>query len=437
MTRKVLIEANNLTFRQGTGIATYAANLASALVGLGYGVDALIGTNRHIDTKDPLLSEVLLHDAVTHRPVLHRASLEWSWLAGLPLGMQARRLKIGSTTAVHDDGRLRRFDTILAVRDLADLARYHFNRYGSRVRLRIEDQPDLFHATQAIPIRVPGCPNVYTIHDLVPLKLPHTTLDEKPYFLGMVREIARRADHIITVSECSRRDIIELLDIPPSRVTNTYQSVHIPDQLLSIPRDEIANELARHFELELGEYFLFIGAIEPKKNLSSLIDAYAASGVRRPLVIVGKPGWQYEDDLAKIADERFLTYRLEDGVLKPMRRVRRLGYMPYARLVALMRGARAVAFPSLYEGFGLPVVEAMLAGAPVLTSNVSSLPEVAGDAALLVDPYDVDDIANGFASLDQDDDLCEELRNRGRLRAAEFSVERYKQRLHAIYARII
>lgn len=114
-----------------------------------------------------------------------------------------------------------------------------------------------------------------------------------------------------------------------------------------------------------------------------------------------------------------------------------MAYLPLPRLIALMRGARGVLFPSLYEGFGLPVLEAMVAGAPVLTSNVSSLPEIAGDAALLVDPNDVDSIAAAIRQLDNDDDLCRTLVERGRERAKQFSPERYEERLAKLYRRVM
>ncbi|MGE0702253.1 MAG: glycosyltransferase family 4 protein, partial [Hyphomicrobiaceae bacterium] len=237
--------------------------------------------------------------------------------------------------------------------------------------------------------------------------------------------------------EHSRRDILALIGIPERRITTTSQSVHIPPALLAGSRDELAADLESYFELQPGGYFLVVGAIEPKTNLSRLVDAFASAGCRRPLLVVGAPAWQYERDLEKMGEERFLTYVIKDGVIAPRRRVKRLAYLPFPRLVALMRGARAVLFPSLYEGFGLPVLEAMVAGAPVMTSNVSSLPEVAGDAALLVDPHDVDAIAAGIRRLDSDDDLCADLSARGLERAKLFSPARYKERLGTLYKTVM
>ena len=233
------------------------------------------------------------------------------------------------------------------------------------------------------------------------------TLDNKRYVFRLIQNLVARADHIITVSEYSRRDIMALFNVPEDRITNTYQAVTVPPRALVRPDDEVADEITNLFELDPGNYYLFIGALEPKKNVSRLIDAYAASGSRRPLVVAGGAGWQNKGDLRRINDTRFSNFRIAENMISKVKRVRRIPYLPSDQLVTLMRGARAVLFPSLFEGFGLPVLEAMTLGTPVLTSNVTSLPEIAGDAALLVDPFDVSAMAAAIRRLDNDVDLLE------------------------------
>jgi glycosyltransferase involved in cell wall biosynthesis len=233
----------------------------------------------------------------------------------------------------------------------------------------------------------------------------------------------------VTVSEFSRRDIIKLTGMSEDRITNTYQSVSMPADLLARSDDSVAADLEHIFDLDMDGYFLFLGAIEPKKNVSRLIEAYTASGSKRPLVIAGGLGWQFEGDLKRIQDERFLSYRMNGQSIVPRRMVRQLDHVPFDQLVSLIRGARALLFPSLYEGFGLPVLEAMLLGTPVITSNVSSLPEIAGNAALLVDPTSVTSISQAIRTLDKDTDLCFDLVERGRKQAAKFSPERYQEKV--------
>lgn len=438
MSKTILLEGHNLTLGAGTGIATYAKVLSNTLRDLGYRTEVLIGTRRPVDGKDPILGEVALHDAAADlpRPLLHRIAIEWRHIVGAPLGLKASTIRQSGVVVETSGGRLGGFSEIHAICDLEEIARFHFKRYGRLAHL-LDRKPDLFHATHPIPIKVDGCPNVYTIHDLIPLRLPYATLDDKKYYLNMIRAVAKHADHIITVSEFSRTDIIKLLKIEPHRISNTYQSVHLPAKDLHRSQDEVANDLAAYFNLDYGNYFLFFSAIEPKKNLSRLIDAYASSGSTKPLVIVGNPAWQFEGDLRKLGDEKFLSYRLQDNVISPMRRVQHVNYLPLPRLISLLRGARAVLFPSLYEGFGLPVLEAMVAGTPVLTSNTSSLPEIAGDGALLVDPHDIEAIAAGIRKLDADDDLCRDLSQRGLRVAENFTPDRYKERLAETYRRIL
>jgi glycosyltransferase involved in cell wall biosynthesis len=190
------------------------------------------------------------------------------------------------------------------------------------------------------------------------------------------------------------------------------------------------------YGLEFQKYFIFVGSIEPKKNLSGLMDGYAKAKARFPLLIVGSNGWLFEDDNRKINDERFLRYRLIDDVLAPRRQVQRLPYLPRHEMVHLMRGSRALLFPSLYEGFGLPVLEAMQLGVPVLTSNVASLKEIADDAAILVKPTDSNEIASGIRALDFDSDLRAALIQRGFERSKNFTAAKYHERIAAVYAAV-
>jgi glycosyltransferase involved in cell wall biosynthesis len=432
---RILLEADNLTLPTGTGIATYARGLADNLAKLNHKVDALVGVRRSLSTKDPVLNELSFYDPRAQDPLRwpQRAKLMLNQITGSPFGINTGLLARSSAVIDPQPARFSTFDNVYTAANLVDRSRYHFKRYGQLLKINVAKQPNVFHATQAIPIHVPKAMKIYTIHDLVPLRLPYTTLDDKKYSLDMHRALAREADHIVTVSEFSRRDIIALLGVPENRITNTYQSVSLPKALVDRPFDDVANDLDRLFGLAAKDYFLYVGAIEPKKNVSRLVEAYASSGSKRPLIIVGNPAWMAEADLRKIDDERFLRYTYKDGVIAPSRQVRRLSYVPFEQLISLYRGARGLIFPSIYEGFGLPVLEAMLLGTPVITSNVSSLPEVAGDAALLVSPFDVLDIASAIRRLDADEALAKDLSHRGRARAATFSPEAYRNRLDALY----
>ncbi|MFN3548153.1 MAG: glycosyltransferase family 4 protein [Mesorhizobium sp.] len=437
--RRILIEADNLTLAAGTGIATYARNLASSLRSMDYGTSALVGSRWPLPTSNPVVNRMAFFDLAPNRKLQISTIMRMAFRSrfGAPFGVGTVPLMEAAAVLDPNPAQFAAFDDVNTVYRLHDQARYHFYVRGSPMRIHAPGPVDLFHATQAIPLRVKGVPNVFTIHDLIPLRLPHTTLDEKKYIYGVFRKIARTADHIVTVSEHSRRDILEIFDVPESRVTNTYQAVSLPTALTTRPFDDVAEDLAHLYGLEPRGYFLFVGAIEPKKNVGRIVDAFAASGSKRKLIIAGSPAWMADDDLRKIDDERFRHYVVQGRTISQSKRVERLSYVPFDNLVSLIRGARGLVFPSLYEGFGLPVLEAMMLGTPVITSHVSSLPEIAGDAALLVNPKDTAELARAIRRLDADDDLAAELSARGLRQAAKFGLDPYRERLGAVYRSLL
>jgi glycosyltransferase involved in cell wall biosynthesis len=432
----ILYEAHTLTSKAGTGIATYARTLAKAASRLGYDVDGLFGAYRTLDPRKGRMNEVLAFDAVPEHDSVGLLELAWRYarypfiaLGGLaPVEVPRTGLVV---SPVADE--LRPYSRLFAATRLFEVGQAHFTVYGQLVQLKLAERPTIFHATHAVPLAVKGCPSIYTIHDLVPLRLPHATLDDKRYLYRLLMKLAKTADHIVTVSEHSRQDIIRELGVDEKRVTNTYQAVDIPAEVLALSDDKISEDLRTLFGLEFREYFLFCGAIEPKKNVSRLLDAYAASGTKRPLILAGGGGWQNRVDLRKVRDERFISFRIEGNVMRRERQVRRLEYLPRDQLMTLIRGARALLFPSIYEGFGLPVAEAMALGTPVVTSKVSSLPEIAGDAALLIDPYSVDAITGAIRTVDQDAGVRQGMAELGYKQAKRFSAAAYGKRLAQLY----
>lgn len=439
VSKNILLEAHAITLKQGTGIATYARNLAYTAQGLGHDVELLIGLESGINRRDPLLSEVVLNDAVPKKvDPLKLVGRAVDWTIGVPGGARAQRLPAPRMVLDPGSGGMpeRRHPTYGAVR-LWERAYLHFNRTGRRMAVKSEGRHDAFHLTRTTPAFVKKAANIYTIHDIVPLRMPYATLDDKKFFYDMIKHIVRHADHIVTVSEFTRRDVLEFFDVPENRITNTWQAVSLDEAVLSVPEHEVARDIENRYGLGFKDYFLFLGAVEPKKNVARLVEAFAASGATRPLVLVGGLGWQYERDLEALEDERLRSWRFDGTHIKAERRVQRLPYVPRASLLSLIRGARAVLLPSLYEGFGLPVLEAMLMGTPTITSNASSLPEVAGDAAMLVNPYKIEEIRDAIRAIDADADLRTELASRGRERARFFSPERYGERMKAVYDRVL
>ena len=433
----IIFDGFNLALEAGTGVATYARVLTKVARDLGHKVGVIYGSPQ-APSRNPVLREISFFDEQrATKKSLPREKLNYvadQFRYYLPVRPKPVELSGVVVTRQFDDI-IPSHDDIFVTRNLFANAERHFALSKAFVDLAFDPRPDIFHCTYQLPLRTKSACNVYTIHDLVPLRLPFTTLDNKRKMFRLLRKIAADADHIITVSENSKRDIINLLGVDEKRITNTYQAVAFAKEDVERTDGEIAEQLAGSFGLELREYLLFFGAMEPKKNVGRLIEAYLASGVDVPLVLVAAEGWQNEQEailLEEVSGNEPLSAATNRTRLK--RRVRRFRYMRPSNLVTLIRGARAVVFPSLYEGFGLPVLEAMVLGTPVVTSHESSLPEIAGEAALLVDPYNADDIARAITIIVNDADLRTELSRRGRTQAAKFSIERYRERVQALYA---
>jgi glycosyltransferase involved in cell wall biosynthesis len=436
--KRIMIDGYNLALEKGTGVATYSRNLSLELSKLGHKIDLLYGV-RSSTGKNALLSEVNFFDPSIKSL---RTTEVLKALVKSPLGLTAREVPItGKVIAKNPTRALPPFDRIYNRRNLFALARWHFRVYGRFLETSYDDPSEVAHWTYPLPIKLKRAVNIYTIHDLVPLRLPYTTLDNKREYYRIARDIARRADHIVTVSEASKRDIIELLDVSEDRVTNTYQSVSLPASILERSFDEVATEVEAIFGLEPKKYFLFFGAIEPKKNVGRIIEAYLASQSKLPLVVVGQLTWKNANDLRLLGvSGQQNTKGKRDAVLDPSisavsgaQQIIRLEYLPLNLLTSIIRCAKAVVFPSLYEGFGLPILEAMQLGTAVITGTEGSNPEVSGDSAYLVDPYDVGAIARAIRDMQNDQDMVEHYEARGRERAQYFSPERYSERLAALY----
>lgn len=432
--KRILIDGRNLSLEKGTGVATYARNLSYCLHDMGYQVDILYGS-RAAPGQSALMKEIAFFDSNVGD--LHKWQQAVRFMkdavSGL-FGYEATDVPI-TGTVVRDTfkSRLPYYDTIYNSPDLFRKAHGLYGLFRRLHKVHFAQRPDLAHWTYPLPLRIKGIPNIYTLHDLVPLRLPYTTLDNKRRYLSLVSKIAKTADHIITVSESAKTDIVNLLKISPDRVSNTYQSVSIPEKYVTKSPELVQQELEGTFGLPYKGYFIFWGSIEPKKNIGRIIEGYLASNIKKPLVIVGAQAWKSEDELKLLYDDNIRSLIQVGNETRVKKKVIQLSYVPFPLLVSLIKGAKATLFPSLYEGFGLPVLESMLLGTPVITSNTASIPEVAGEAAILVNPYDSRAIANAIIAIDSDENLCNALTEKGLARAKLFSEAVYKEKLRKVY----
>lgn len=301
-------------------------------------------------------------------------------------------------------------------------------RLWTHLRLAAElrqHPPDrLFVPAHVLPLYCP-VPAVVTVHDLGYKHYPaaHRSFD-RWYLDWTTRRHTRVAQHILADSQATKQDLIDFYRADPQRISVVYLG---RDESLTRVADPLIIERTKAKYGVDGDYLLYLGTLHPRKNLVRLIEAFQLARPQLPptlkLVIAGQKGWLYDEIFA-----RAQSLGLTGHILFP-------GYVDDADKPALLSGARAYIFPSLYEGFGLPVLEAMTCQTPVLTSRVSSLPEVAGDAALLIDPHSSDDIAAGLVRLVGDAALRHRLVEQGLKQIEKFSWDKAAKQILEILAK--
>jgi glycosyltransferase involved in cell wall biosynthesis len=354
----------------GTGVTTYAKGLAIA-------VDRLSAEPYQLEAsaaKHPLWSRLSHLGPGTGRAVIERR------------GMPEER-------------------GVLSATDVFRRAHRHFGMYGRLLEIRPPLPYGIMHWSYPVPIAMKDWTNIYTIHDVIPFCAPELTPIGRKRHERTLGAIARCADQIVTVSDASKRDIVRWTGLPETLITNCGAAV-----MIDSPGDRGAQKS--------DDYFLFCGSIEPRKNLDRLLDAYQQSGTRTPLFVAGPVGWRGEAIAARLQQTPGVCYH---------------AYQRRSDLLHLIRNAKALLFPSLAEGFGLPIAEAMALGTPVLTSDLAATAEVAGGAAILVDPLDVDAICSAIVALDRDTRLRARLAGEGLRRAQAFSMEEFVNRVAAVY----
>lgn len=282
---------------------------------------------------------------------------------------------------------------------------------------------DVLHSPDFIPPASGAKHHVITVHDLTFLHYPqHKDKAALRYYNGQIRQAVKQADHILVVSEATRQDMIALLDVPAEKMS--VQPHGVDERLRPLDRLTTAAERQR---LNLPEqYLLFVGTLEPRKNIPTLLEAYRQLASRQqtvtPLVIAGRMGWMFEETAARINDMQ------RDGLPIILR-----SDIGDSDLAILYNAAAMLILPSHYEGFGLPVLEAMACGTPVIASRSSSLPEVLGDAGLLVDSQDADAFAAAMERVLTDPELHAKMRADGLARARQFTWERSARIALSVY----
>lgn len=374
------MDARMLAARGGTGVSSYAHQLRRAQATI---QPASIVLTDRLGAEGPAA------------PLLGRPR---RWLRALWPGAQRART-LGDSQG----------GTQFCAPDVFRLAQIYFDVHRRVLPVHLPGPPGILHWTYPVPLRVVGWHNLYTVHDVIPLLHPALTDIDGRRYRRLLRQLQRSASRFIAVSETAREEIVQTLECPPAFVLDCGLAV---DRIAAARKDLPA-------EVGVASYLLVCGTVERRKNISAILAAYRSSGVTIPIVIAGPDGWEADQFAADIA--------ATPGVI-------RLPYLDRAAMLALIGHAHALIMPSLAEGFGMPVAEAMAMGVPVVTSSVGALAETAGQSALLVDPLDVAAIAAALRRIVADEALHRALAVAGRANAERFTPERFAERLTQAYA---
>lgn len=284
---------------------------------------------------------------------------------------------------------------------------------------------DLLHSPDFIPPFKRNCQSIITIHDLAFLLYPHFLTKESARYYGQIDQAWRKTDHIIAVSEATKQDSIKLLGVPEKKISVIHEAAN--PIYRPMPKDESYNRVKTKYQLD-RDFILFVSTIEPRKNLPTLLQAYRQlrDQYKRDelLVLAGSNGWLSEE-----VYETVDSLNLKDHVAF-------LGRVPSVDLVYLYNAARILVHPSFYEGFGLTPLEAMTCGTPVIVSNTAALPEVVGDAGLMINPHDVDGLTVAMWRVLTEEELRQELVGKGLKRAAHFSWIKAAEQTLEVYHKV-
>jgi glycosyltransferase involved in cell wall biosynthesis len=306
-----------------------------------------------------------------------------------------------------------------------------FARFWHRLRTPITIERwtgsvKLLHAPDfTLPPTRHGTRTILTVHDLSFVREPDTfTGSLRAYLNSVVPRSIQRADLILADSEATRQDIIDIYHTPEAKIRVLYSGVD--DHFYPVHDLTVLSQMREKYRIGSGPYILSVGTVQPRKNYARLIEAFHRLNMPdMKLIIAGGKGWLDAPLYTRVAE-----LHLQD-------RVQFLGFTPDEDLPALYSAARMFAYPALYEGFGLPPLEAMACGVPVLASNRSSLPEVVGTAAVIVEPLDIDAIVNGLRQILEDNSLRKILINRSQLQVQKFNWQNAARKLRETYEEVL
>ncbi|MEH2046191.1 glycosyltransferase family 4 protein [Nostoc sp.] len=391
---KIVVDATPV-FPKPSGVGFYVANLIRSLNALQFQEEFQLGIAYQPGFKNWLLGKVTIPTCLN----------EYSHIYLLPMPVRVSDLLLTSTP-------------------VSNLLLYYFQTYFEQCF----DYPNILHGTNYSVYPCNNSLKVMNIYDLTFIKYPNYIDSVVKRYAERVKRCLQWTDLVLTISESSRKDIIEYLQVDPKKVYVTPLASRYSPNYLSDKKNIAALEKQVNYDFS-NPYILFVSTIEPRKNINAIIYAFnllkKKYKIEHQLILIGKKGWNYDPIFADIESSPWKS------------QIHHLDYLSDELVALFYSKADVFVYPSHYEGFGLPVLEAMTLGAPVVTSNTSSIPEVSGDAAILIDPSDPVQLAEAILKVISDSQLRQELINKGKARAKLFSWERTAKETLNAYRTII
>lgn len=437
---KILIDGHNLGLKEPTGVGSFAKNLAQSLISINHEVSILYGINHtnkvwktNTENINSFYSQLLNIGELPYKSYEKWAFHFFYYVMKIILNQELKPYKIDNfpinEISKSFKNKIPLDSNIYNLPNIFRVSQAFAAIFGNSLPFSYPNDVenfDIFHTTMPLPLKKNiKSKKVVTLHDLIPLKIPRSISINVKLYRKIINASLKDADMIFCSSLQTKKDAIKFLGIKEDKIHVTYMASVIPDKLRKLSDLEIQNVLKK-FDLKFQKYFLFYGAIEPKKNVFRLIKAFKNAMTDCKLVIVGKNGSYHKKEsefLDQLDKEKY-------------RKILRIPYLEIEYLVSLIKASKAIIFPSLYEGFGLPVLEAMQLGTPVITSNRGSLSEVGGEAVHLVDPYSISDISNAIEKFSIEKEYLVNLRKKGLIQAEKFNQVEFNKRLSLGYQKL-
>jgi glycosyltransferase involved in cell wall biosynthesis len=430
--KKILIDTRNLSLLDGTGIATYARNLAYIIKDLNYEVGLLLDRKKNFQ-KNEKLNEINFYDDKSYDTFFKYFKNLKSFLPYF----NNKYFNLNKDKVINTDyfRNFYPFYNFLAnSNNIIEISRIKFSLYRQLTNLipnnKINDCIDIYHSTSPLPLLLKGKINICTIHDIIPLEYPYFSDDNKKNYYQLIKKILKNYNHIISVSDVTKKSLINFFDIEEKKITTTYQSVHIPENIKSLDiKSENFSLFLDNFSLKAKNYFIVYGTIERRKNILKIISSFLSIPNKNfKLVIIGKLGHYADKELETLSD-------LKNNKLN--KRILFFNYLKRDILLNLIKGSKAIINTSFAEGFGLQLLEGMNLGVPVIASNIRAHQEIGGDASLYVDPASEEQITKAMIDIIDNEQLVNQLVDKGYKQSKLFTKEIVQSKVASVYSQFI